>query len=682
MRRLRYGDKARHARVHDAMASIFSQTQDASPPAGDREADPAPHTTDFALHHGWARVLDRFVGRSAESVAVALVVVEVAILSCGVFWRFVLGHALVWSDEVASNLFLWIVMLGSVGAYQRGEHMRLTVVIRKLSPTHAEICNTLNTAFVALFSLALLLALIWPAALPVDSSLTRLLHSISTLEFFSGNYLGQEYFTFTPVLRLPVLYVLLGIIVGQMLILILAVLRLINGRAKVVLPTLAAVFIGLSALYLARDQVELLGSLNLILFFVIFLGGLILIGTPIAFSFGAVTLGYLATVTSAPLSVVAGQMQDGMTNLILLSVPLFILLGFLMESVGIARRLVEAVAAFVGHLRGGLNVVLVFAMFLVSGISGSKMADMAAVTPVLFPEMERRGYRRSEMLALLSSSGAMADLIPPAINLIVIGTVCNLSIKSLFIGGLLPAFIAAILLVVVAVLRSGGTAVQSAAPMRWSARASVVLVAAPGLILPVIIRFFVTEGVATATEVSTVGIMYTLIVGIFIYREFNWRHLYPMIRETVNLTGAIMLIIAIATSMSWALTQSGFATTLAQVLNDAPGGKFGFLALSSVLFIVLGMLLEGIPVIVLFGPLLFPVASELGVNDIHYAIVVILAMSIGLFAPPFGVGYYSACAIGKCDPDKAARAIVPYLGALIAALVLITVFPWLSTGFL
>ena len=213
-------------------------------------------------------------------------------------------------------------------------------------------------------------------------------------------------------------------------------------------------------------------------------------------------------------------------------------------------------------------------------------------------------------------------------------------------------------------------------------RLRALAVASPGLVLPFLIRYLIVAGIATATEVSTVGVLYTLVVGIVIYREFDWRRAYPMLRETANLTGAIMLIIAMATAMSWALTQSGFAARLAQALEQAPGGQAGFMVLSILLFVILGSVLEGIPAIVLFGPLLFPIAQKLGIHEIHYAITVVLAMSIGLFAPPLGVGYYGACAVGKCDPDLAAKAILPYILALVVALVLIAAVPWISIGFL
>jgi tripartite ATP-independent transporter DctM subunit len=208
------------------------------------------------------------------------------------------------------------------------------------------------------------------------------------------------------------------------------------------------------------------------------------------------------------------------------------------------------------------------------------------------------------------------------------------------------------------------------------------LIGLPALVLPVLIRTAVVEGVATATEVSTIGIAYCLVVGVLVYREFDWRRAYPMLVETATLSGAILFIIGAATGMAWALTQSGFSQSLAHAMAGVPGGQWGFLAVSVLAFIVLGRVLEGIPAMVLFGPLLFPIAREMGVNEVHYAVVIILAMGVGLFAPPFGLGYYTACTIGKVHPDVALRKIWPYLGVLTLSLLLLAAVPWFSTGFL
>src|SRR5207302_1598406 len=190
-----------------------------------------------------------------------------------------------------------------------------------------------------------------------------------------------------------------------------------------------------------------------------------------------------------------------------------------------------------------------------------------------------------------------------------------------------------------------------------------LLIALPAIALPFVIRAAVIEGVATATEVSTIGIVYSTLAGLLIYRQFDWRRLMPMLVETAALSGAILLIIGAATGMAWALTQSGFSRSLADAMTGLPGGAATFIAISIVAFIVLGSVLEGIPAIVLFGPLLFPIARAVGVHEVHYAMIIILAMGIGLFAPPFGVGYYAACAIGRVDP---AEGIGPIWGYLLA----------------
>jgi tripartite ATP-independent transporter DctM subunit len=459
------------------------------------------------------------------------------------------------------------------------------------------------------------------------------------------------------------------------------VLRLIEAPPKQVIVVVAVALVVCVAAYFGRPLLVPLGNFNLLVFFVLLVGACVAIGIPIAFAFGFGTLSYLGLTTSVPLSTVVDRMDEGISSLILLAIPLFIVLGLLMGNAGIAKRLVAALASVVGHLRGGLGFVLVFAMYLVSGISGAKAADMAAVAPVLFPEMERRGTPRPELVALLASSAAMAETIPPSLVLIIIGSTTGVSIAALFAAGLVPAAVAALFLLVVVWLRSRDDRTELAPRPALRVILWAFFVAIPGFVLPFVIRSAILGGVATATEVSTIGIIYTVLVGIFVYREFDWRRLYPVLRETVSLTGAIMLIIATATAMAWALTQSGFADQLASILTNAPGGKAGFMALAIVLFLVLGSILEGIPAIVLFGPLLFPIAKAAGIAEVHFAIVAVLAMGVGLFAPPFGAGYYAACAIGKCDPDLAVARIVPYLLAIVLALICVAAIPQLSLGF-
>ncbi|MGA2392758.1 MAG: TRAP transporter large permease subunit [Candidatus Lustribacter sp.] len=619
-------------------------------------ADLGLDTPDLGFRRPWAAALDRAIGAVVEPAAAFLVIVEIVILATGVFTRYVMRQPLDWTDELATILLLWLAMLGAVVAYRRGEHIRLQAVLRRSSPRHRALLETIGSVVTAIFVLELL-----PA---------------------SVTFFKLEMTDPSPALGIPRSDVVLAVIVGLVLILVLALLRLSEGDPKVVAGAVAGAVLLSAIAFFGRGAFATLGNGNLVIFFVVLVGACVVIGIPIAFAFGVGTLSYLAITTTVPLSTVVERMNEGVSNIVLLAVPLFVFLGLLMDTAGIARRLVEALASLVGHVRGGLSIVLVAAMYLVSGVSGSKIADMAAVAPVLFPDMERRGQKRSSMIALLATSGAMAETIPPSLVLIIIGSVTGVSISAMFTAGLLPALLSSILLIVVALweAKRENTALAARAPLAVVGRAFVFAI--PGLLLPLLIRYFVVAGIATATEVSVVGIFYTILVGVFVYREFDWKRMYPILLDTVALSGAILLIIATATAMGWALTQSGFAQQLAAMLAAAPGGTVGIMLVSIVLFMILGSVLEGIPAMVLFAPLLFPVAKAAGINEVHYAIVAVLAMGIGLFAPPIGVGFFSASAIGKANPEAVVKPIVPYLAALLISLLLIAFIPWISLGFL
>ena len=601
--------------------------------------------------------LDHALAVATEVPAALLVVVEICVLFAGVVARYVFNRPLVWSDELASALFLWLAMIGAVIALRRGEHMRLTAIVKYAGQGTQSFLETLAAIIVALFVLMILL----PAR----------------------SYIEGQWLIITPALEIHDAFRVAAIGVGAVLMMVIALARLIEyASPREVALALALVAVIALVLWLAKPLLLAMGNYNLLIFFVLIVAVCVAIGVPIAFAFGISTLAYLTLATRAPLTIVVSRMDEGMSTLVLLSVPLFIFLGVLIEMTGLARVIVDVMAALVGHVRGGLAYVLLGAMYLVSGISGSKAADMAAVAPVLFPEMKRRGAAPGELVALLSSSGAMSETIPPSLVLITIGSVTGVSIAGLFTGGLMPALVGALALVVVAHFRSRG---DNLAGVKRASQAEILrafIVAAPALALPFVIRAAVVEGVATATEVSTVGVVYAILCGLLIYRQFDWRRLYPMLVETAALSGAILLIIGMATGMAWALTQSGFSRQLATTMAAMPGGKAGFLAVSIVAFSILGSVLEGIPAIVLFGPLLFPVARALGVHEVHYAMVVILAMGIGLFAPPFGVGFYAACAVGRVSPDLAMNRAWPYLGALMIALIIVAAVPWLSIGFL
>ncbi|WP_428485642.1 TRAP transporter large permease subunit [Rhodopila sp.] len=600
--------------------------------------------------------IDVILRRIAEVPAALLVLTEVVVLFTGVVARYVFHAPLIWTDELASILFLWLAMLGSVIALQRSEHMRLTAIVAVMSAAARARTEALAAAAVAVFLLMLV-----PSA---------------------WDYASDQWFIETPALGIHDTWRAMAILVGGVLMLITALTRLLRLSWKDAAFGVVVVLVMMAALHLAAPWLKGFGNWNLVLFFVLLLGTGVLLSVPIGFAFGLATLAYLATLTRTPLTVVVSRMDEGMSSLILLAVPLFVFLGLLIEMTGMARAMVGFLASLLGHVRGGLSYVLLGAMYLVSGISGSKAADMAAVAPVLFPEMKRRGADEGELVSLLSASGAMSETIPPSLVLITIGSVTGVSISALFTGGLMPALVLAAALAAIARWRGRGESLAGVVRPPWRSIGRAFIVALPALVLPFVIRTAVIEGIATATEVSTIGIVYGALAGILIYRQFPLRRLYPMLVETAALSGAILLIIGTATAMAWALTQSGFSHQLATAMTAMPGGAAGFMAVSIIAFIVLGSVLEGIPAIVLFGPLLFPSARLVGINEVHYAMVVILAMGIGLFAPPFGVGYYAACAIGRASPDAAMRRIWPYLLAVLAGLIVVAAVPWFSIGFL
>jgi tripartite ATP-independent transporter DctM subunit len=601
--------------------------------------------------------LEAALGTLVEIPAALLVVAEIVILFAGVVARYGLRSPLIWSDELASILFLWLAMLGAAVAFRRGEHMRMTAVVASTRPAMRAYLDLVATCA----ALAFLLLIAWP----------------------SYDYAYEESFITTPALQIPNIWRAAALPVGICLMALFALLRLArSGDVRGVLAAAFSVAAVIGIFWLAQPWLRPLGNINLIIFFVGVAGFCVFAGVPIAFGFGLAIFGYLALTTRTPLTVLVGRMDEGMSHLILLAVPLFVFLGLLIEMTGMARAMVAFLASLLGHVRGGLHYVLVGAMYLVSGISGSKAADMAAVAPVLFPEMKLRGARPGDLVALLAATGAQTETIPPSLVLITIGSVTGVSIAALFTGGLLPGVVLAITLSALVWWRYRDEDLSHVTKASGRQIVKSFVIALPALALPFVIRAAVVEGIATATEVSTIGIVYGLLIGLLVYRRFDWRRLLPMLIETACLSGAILLIIGTATGMAWGLTQSGFSRALATAMTGLPGGSAAFIAVSIIAFMVLGSVLEGIPAIVLFGPLLFPIARAVGVHEAHYAMIIILAMGIGLFAPPFGVGYYAACAIGRVDPADGIRPIWGYLLALLVGLIVVAIFPWISIGFL
>lgn len=592
--------------------------------------------------------------RPVEIAAAGLLVIMMAMVLANVFFRYVLQQPLIWGDEVASLSFIWMAMLGAALAVDRHEHMRLTVFLPLLPDRLAHHLELAGRVLVCVLLIRLL-----PVAV---------------------EYAYEESFVRSPALGLPLSWRASALPVGIGLMAFLMVLSVVRTREwATIIVTLLVAGALVAGLWQIKPAILTLGNWNLPIFLGLFAAFLLLIGVPIAFCFALGTLAYLTFASRAPVFVMMGRIDEGMSSLILLSVPVFVLLGCILDATGMGRAIVNFLGSLLGHVKAGMSYVLLGSLFLVSGISGSKVSDMATVAPALFPEMRRRGHKPAEMTAMLATGAAMADTVPPSIVLIVLGSVAGVSIGALFTSGFAIAMVLLLVLAILARWKARHEDMSGVARAPMSTIRRVALIAAPALTLPFLIRYLVAGGIATATEVSAIAVVYAWITGVVLYGGIPRKRIMPMLIETAAMAGAILLILGAASSMAWALTQSGFARDLMTMVTGLPGGWVTFMVASIVIFLVLGCVLEGLPAIVLLAPIMFPIARGLGIHDIHYAMVIVTAMNIGLMAPPIGIGFYIACKIADVPADQVMRSIWAYIGALFVGLLLIAAVPWFST---
>jgi tripartite ATP-independent transporter DctM subunit len=445
-------------------------------------------------------------------------------------------------------------------------------------------------------------------------------------------------------------------------------------RAAAILVAVAGIFLLGDALI--PDAMPSSGALMLVGFVLTMAGGL-----PIGFALALAALIFIWSEGSLPGVIFAQQMARGIDNFVLLAIPFFILVGYLMEANGMSVRLIELLQHLVGRMRGGLNVVMVSAMVLFSGISGSKMADVAAVGAVLIPASRKSGQNPGSSVALLAASAVMAETIPPCINLIILGFVANLSIGGLFAAGLLPAALMAAALIAVSIYFGKPS---TAAPPALAKGAEIKRMwlgagVSFGLIAMIFIGF--KSGFATATEISAFASLYAIVVGSVMFRELTLDSAWRSFVHAAARSGLVLFIVAAAQSLAFVLTLQQVPHAMGEFMVglSQQSGTWMFMLLSIAILIVMGSVLEGAAALIIFGPLLVPVATRLGIAPLHYGVVLVIAMGIGLFAPPLGLGLYGACLIGKVPVEQTVRPMLGYLGLLLACLLIIALVPDIST---
>lgn len=641
--------------LEDGSPSSSPGRSDASAAVKSNDADgSAAPTTGPGRRIGgaWRLLLSVFV-HLAEALIVLAILGEMVATVAEIVSRHFFESPLPWTDDLAGICLNLIAFLGGAVAIQRGRGLVLDVVIRKLPTTPSQIVQ----------SFGITAALIYCA---------RLLDTMPT-------FLKAAQVNKTPYLRLPTTVEAIWVPIGVGLLALFLIDMLIKFSWKAIFAG-AAIAIALTAALYFIQQGNLDGTLAVppTAILVVVFAACLLSGVPIALVIGIGAFSFIEVDGTISFDAVPVGLQSGIASFVLLAIPFFMLAGVLMDIGGLAERLINTIEPIVRRLRGGLLITQVVSVFLFSGISGSKTADIAAIGSATRKPLMNAGYRPEESAATLAAAAAMSETVPPSLAIIILASITSLSPASLFLAGILPAVAMTIVLSLGIVWRGRGG--RYPAPGRLGIMEAIKAFpgALPALVLPIILIYGIVAGIGTSTEVSAVAVVYGLFVVTFGYRSLRVRDLWRAAVDASVLGGLTLFIISNATVLSQALTIDQIPQDITKQLARL-GTKGAFLALTLVALVILGSVLEGLPAIIVFGPLLLPVATTLGVNPLQFGILLIVAMGIGSFAPPIGAGLYVASAMSGTTVDKVMRPAFFYTGVLLVGLAILALFPIITT---
>jgi tripartite ATP-independent transporter DctM subunit len=404
---------------------------------------------------------------------------------------------------------------------------------------------------------------------------------------------------------------------------------------------------------------------------------LVIVSLPIVFSLGIAAIVGLV-LGGFPLQIFASSLVSGSQNWVLLAVPSFIFAGTVMERCGMSSALVELARAMVGWVRGGLGMSVIVVSYFFSDLCGSKMAEVSALGATLTPPLLKAGYRREDAASLIASGTAMGMLVPPAIFMIILGEVTNTSVVALFLAGFIPAAVVGMCLTVVVMVQAHllNWPKDTKPSLRFLLNASRH--AAVPMVVPIVLFAGFYFGVFTATEAGAIVAFYSVIAARYFYRSVSWLELFHIAYESALLTAAVIFLLAVATVFQYLMGISGVPILMADILRPLEGANWMFLLGAAVMGMLIGMVLEGLPAAVMLVPVVFPIAVRLGIAPIHFDIVLVAAVGIGLFLPPMGVGLLVALRFARVSVGRHAKAYVPYMLALFVGLLLIICIPELS----
>ena len=417
------------------------------------------------------------------------------------------------------------------------------------------------------------------------------------------------------------------------------------------------------------DAFVLLGS-----FFV-----LMIVGVPVAYSLGLAAL-IGALWIDLPLDAVMIQLAAGVNKFSLLAIPFFVLAGAIMAEGGMARRLVDFAGVLVGFIRGGLSLVNILASTFFGAISGSSVADTASVGTVLIPEMEKKGYPRSFAAAVTVSGSVQAILIPPSHNAVIYSLAAGgtVSIAALFMAGVLPGLLMGLTLAALCLIIAKKENYPKGEVIPLKRALKITVDALWGLMTMVIILGGILSGVFTANESASIAVLWAFFVTMFVYRDYQWRELPKLVHRTVKTVTIVMILIGFAACFGYLMTLMQIPLKVTAFFTSISDNKYVILALINVMLLVLGTLMDMSPLILILTPILLPVVKLLGVDPVHFGMIMMVNLGIGLITPPVGTVLFVGSAVSKLKIGVVAKAMTPFFVALFIVLMMVTYLPWLS----
>lgn len=593
------------------------------------------------------------IDRTVEGLSVVMLLAACLLAVVQVFFRYVLNNSLPWPEEAARLGFVWVVFLGMALAIHRDAHLRIDLVDK--------LPGTLGASLSVAFRVIVVAA--------ACSALTH--HGLELVARAMGA---------TPALRIPISYLYVAVPAGALLGLVFQLIAPPEPLPRWAgLPLVAAGY----ALYLGLvgPLVPLIAQFDPAAVLVAVALVLVMAGVPIGFAMIVSVLAAFAGQPPLLLVTISQNMASTVNSFTLMAIPFFITAAAVMNAGGITERLISLAAHFVGHLRAGLGQVNILTSVMLGGVSGSSMADAGSTAKIMVPEMEKGGYPRAFACALTSASSVIANLIPPSLGLIIYGALASVSVGALFIATIVPGLLVALALsltLFVIALRSGygAMAPRSSARDRWRA----FLPALPALALPVLIVGGVRFGVFTATEAGAMAFFYAILCGTLVYRMLTAARFVTAFREATQDTIVVMFVVAAASPFAWVLASQQVPQTVGAALSGMAGSPQMLMLLIILLLLFIGLFMEMIAAMVIMVPVFVPVIMAAGLDPIQFGVVIVLCLVIGALTPPLGMLIFTTARVGRISPAAVFRAVIPFLAALVAVLLLVAFVPVISTG--